>query len=52
MIQTVVDDVLTPWSATIETIAARIAVCECSQEATKEVSPLKANVAMLRSFMD
>ncbi|XP_049372576.1 uncharacterized protein LOC125837518 [Solanum verrucosum] len=36
----------------MDSLATKIVVCECGQEATKEVTTLKANVATLRSDVD
>ncbi|XP_049363600.1 uncharacterized protein LOC125828325 [Solanum verrucosum] len=52
MIQTALADVVTPLSTTIDAFAARISVCKCGQWATKEVTALKAAIAVLRSDVD
>ncbi|KAG5631382.1 hypothetical protein H5410_003099 [Solanum commersonii] len=52
MIQTALADAVTPLSATIDTLASRIMVCECSQGDTKEVMALKAAIAALCNDVD
>uniref|UniRef100_M1DNV7 Polyprotein protein n=1 Tax=Solanum tuberosum TaxID=4113 RepID=M1DNV7_SOLTU len=52
MIQIVVTNAITPLSTTIAALVARIAICEHNQEATEEVTTLKAAIAELRRDID
>ncbi|XP_049410659.1 uncharacterized protein LOC125873854 [Solanum stenotomum] len=52
MIEKAFSDVVTPLSADIDALAARIVVCERGQEATEEVTVLKAAIAVLRRDVD
>lgn len=50
--QRTLGDFVTLLSAIIDSLAARITVCECVQGATEEVSALNAAIAALRSDVD
>ncbi|KAG5630838.1 hypothetical protein H5410_002555 [Solanum commersonii] len=52
MIKRALIDAVTLLSSTIDALAARIAVCECGQWATKGVMVLKAAIAELRRDVD
>ncbi|KAG5605203.1 hypothetical protein H5410_026695 [Solanum commersonii] len=52
MIQTALDDTVTPLSSTIDPLATNIAVCKRGQGATDEVTTLKADIVVLQSDVD
>uniref|UniRef100_M1D9J0 Polyprotein protein n=1 Tax=Solanum tuberosum TaxID=4113 RepID=M1D9J0_SOLTU len=52
MIQTALTDVVTPLCATIDALAARIAVCEREKEVIEDVTALKATITALRRDVD
>uniref|UniRef100_M1DV51 Polyprotein protein n=1 Tax=Solanum tuberosum TaxID=4113 RepID=M1DV51_SOLTU len=52
MIQTALTDVVTPMKATIDTLEARIMVCEHNQEDTNELTTLKAAITAFMNDVD
>lgn len=52
MIQTALTDVVASMRATIDALEARITVCDHDQEATDEVTALKADITTLRTDVD
>lgn len=52
MINISLADIMSPLSATIDSLVERIAMCVCGQRDTKEVTTLKAVIDLLRSDVD
>ncbi|XP_049364616.1 uncharacterized protein LOC125829443 [Solanum verrucosum] len=52
MIERALADVVAPLRSTIDALVAKLAVCECSQGATEEVTALKASMTAPRRDVD
>lgn len=52
MINTTLDDVVTPLRTTINAFTPRITMCECFQRDTQEVTTLNSAISTLKSDVD